>query len=126
MTRLILSPSEDKLYYTALNSSKKGVVCEFTITSQTSVWVDFGTLEDINIFIQVDTTKFFIISREDSIDRPVAFLLEWGNPTPVWANVRGWQTQTTCKVETGSAILSKDSSKIYNVLPQDRYVFISI
>lgn len=113
-SKLVLSPDDSTLFYTAVNSAGKGVLCKFLVSGTLSECIQLGRLEDITTLLYVDATHFFITARDTAAGKPVITMLEWNNITPAWQNLRNC-TKLFCYVKLGSVILSSDSSMIYSI-----------
>ena len=112
--KLVFNTNEDTLFYTAVNSTGKGVICKFLVSGTEASWIQLGILEDITTILYVDATHFFITARDTSARKPVIAMMEWENPTPSWQNLRNWKTNF-CYVKRGSAIMSSDGQTIYSL-----------
>ena len=117
--KLILNPSEDTLFYTAVNSTGNGAIWKFPISGTEASWIQLGNLEDVTTILYVDSTRLFIAARDSSESKPCIAMMEWGNPNPLWQNLRKWLTQY-CYVNRGTALLSNDGQTIYSLFGQNR------
>ncbi|CAI2369754.1 unnamed protein product [Moneuplotes crassus] len=123
-----LSPDNTVMFYTAVTSAHKGVLCKFTVTGTTSDCFEAGNLQDLTTLLYVNSTHLFITARDISTYRPIIAMVEWGQTTPAWQNRRGCYPANNCKVRLGSAMLSADKTKIYSFFAQNsnRYLTFAI
>ena len=105
-------------------SSNYGAVWRVTLSTAESTWVVVGTLQSLAIFLKVDNNRFFFAGKDTdpiSDNEHIFSVFEWGNPTPIWQNLRGIHSNRAgSRIQNAKAVLSEDKQIVYSIVGQDK------